>query len=106
ISESAKSMGRLIDDLRSFSRMARTEMQQTVVDLDQLVAGVRTALGPDVADREIVWTMSPLPEVLGDPAMLRQVFTNLLSNAVKYTRGRTPARIVVGATEQEHERVM
>jgi signal transduction histidine kinase len=106
ISESAKSMGVLIDDLLSFSKMARSEMQRSSVDLGKLVADVRAAISSDVADREIVWSVSPLPEIHGDPAMLRLALTNLLSNAVKYTRGRTPARITVGATETEHETVL
>jgi len=106
ISESAKSMGVLIDDLLSFSRMGRSEMQQTSVSLGELVTEVRTALSSEVADREIVWNVAPLPEVHGDRAMLRLVFMNLLSNAVKYTRGRTPARITVGATDEAHETVL
>lgn len=106
ISESAKSMGMLIDDLLSFSRMGRAEMRQTPVHLGAMVTEVRTTLTPDAADREIVWNVSTLPTVLGDPAMLRQVVMNLLSNAVKYTRGRAPARITVGATEADHETVL
>ncbi|HKQ57010.1 MAG TPA: ATP-binding protein [Candidatus Eisenbacteria bacterium] len=106
ISASAKSMGMLIDDLLSFSRMGRSELQNAPVDLDELVAEVRAAVSSDVADREIVWTVAPLPRVVGDPAMLRLALVNLLSNAVKYTRGRTPARITVGATEAGHETVL
>jgi len=106
ISESAKRMGELIDDLLSFSRMGRSEMQQTSVNLGELVAEARAELSSDVADREIIWDVSPLPEVPGDPAMLRLVLVNLLSNAVKYTRGRTPARITVGVTDQEEELVV
>jgi signal transduction histidine kinase len=106
ISDSAKSMGRLIDDLLAFSRMGRSEMVRTSVNLDDLVAQVRTELDADVADREIAWNISPLPNVLGDPAMLRLVLVNLLSNAVKYTRGRTPALIMVGARDEEEETVL
>jgi signal transduction histidine kinase len=106
ISESAKSMGMLIDDLLSFSRMGRSEMQHASVSLADLVAEVRAALGPEAADRDIVWSVSSLPDVVGDRAMLYQAVLNLLSNAIKYTRGRTPARITVGATEQEQETVL
>jgi signal transduction histidine kinase len=37
------------------------------------------------ADRRIVWTVAPLPMVIGDENMLRTVWQNLLGNAVKYT---------------------
>jgi len=106
ISEAAKTMGMLIDDLLSFSRMSRSEMQQRSVNVNELVAEVRAALGAETADREIVWDTPPLPAVFGDPAMLRIVLMNLLSNAVKYTRGRAPARITIGANDEEHETVL
>ena len=39
--------------------------------------------------------MAPLPIVVGDENMLRQVWMNLLGNAVKYSSGTEPARITV-----------
>lgn len=106
ISASAKSMGVLIDDLLSFSRMGRAEMQHGTVDLAAIVAEVRKNLGPETEGREIVWEVGALPAVQGDSAMLRAAITNLLSNAVKYTRGRAPARIRVDAREDDGEMVM
>ena len=41
--------------------------------------------------------------MVGDHALLRQVWANLLDNAVKYTRGRAPARIEVGARDVDGE---
>jgi signal transduction histidine kinase len=96
ISESAKQMGQLIDDLLVFSRMGRQEMLQTIVNLDQLVKTVIYDLRLDLQGREISWKIEPLPEVPGDPAMLRQVFMNLLANAVKFTSTRPIAKIEIG----------
>ncbi len=101
IVDAAREMGELIDDLLAFSRMSRTEMTETEVDLGVLVAEVRSGLAPDLAGRDIRWTVGPLPRVRADAAMLRQVFANLLGNAVKYTRRRAVAEIAVGCAGEE-----
>ncbi len=105
ISDSAKQMGALVDDLLSFSRVGRTEMRSTPVRLDQLVKDVLDEIQPEVQNRHIAWTISPLPEVHGDPPLLRQVLINLIGNAVKYTRPREQAAIEVGClngSQTEH----
>jgi signal transduction histidine kinase len=96
ISDSAKQMGQLIDDLLVFSRMGRQEMLHTAVNLDQLIKNILSDLRLDLQGREISWTISALPEVQGDPAMLRQVFMNLIANAVKFTSTRPIATIEIG----------
>jgi signal transduction histidine kinase len=96
ISDSAKQMGQLIDDLLVFSRMGRQEMLHTAVNLDQLIKNILSDLRLDLQGREISWTIAVLPEVQGDPAMLRQVFMNLIANAVKFTSTRPIATIEIG----------
>jgi PAS domain S-box-containing protein len=96
ISSSVRQMGVLIDDLLQFSRTGRAEMQIGDVDLDQALNEALELVRSDTAERDIEWSVSPLPHVVGDYALLRQVWANLLGNAAKYTRGRTPARIEVG----------
>jgi PAS domain S-box-containing protein len=104
ISEAARSMGTLIDDLLSFSRMSRQEMHADVVDLDALVREARSGLEPLTAGRQIDWRIGALPRVRGDQAMLRQVFANLLGNAVKYTRKKPAAEITVDVAGDEDGR--
>jgi len=107
ISNSAKQMGVLIDDLLVFSRMGRSEMKMTPVNLQQLTADtVQSLQRQEAKDRPIVWKIEALPVVLGDHAMLRQVFVNLLSNAVKYTRPKNPAEIEVGCFDEDKEVVI
>jgi signal transduction histidine kinase len=96
ISDAAVRMGRLIDDLLTFSRMGRAEMRHIPLRLDRLVEDVQSELLGETVGREVVWRVQPLPEVQGDPDLLRLALFNLLSNAVKYTRGRQPAVIEVG----------
>ncbi len=106
IADSAREMGQLIDDLLLFSRMGRSELRETAIDLGQLVSDIRRDLALAAADRSIEWKIPAVPRVLGDPAMLRQVFVNLLDNAVKYTRGRDPAVIELGSAGEEDGRLI
>ena len=96
IRRASTEMGHLIDDLLAFSRTNRTEMREAVVPLDPLVRAVIDTLGAATEGRDIVWEIEPLPAVIGDPVLLRQVFANLIDNAVKYSRRRSPARIAIG----------
>jgi len=96
ISSSAKQMGQLIDDLLSFSRMGRAEMKRARVKLDDLAAEVVAAARSEAAGREILWVVHPLPEVTGDPAMLKIALFNLVHNAAKYSANRPAARIEIG----------
>ncbi len=106
ISESAKKMGILIDDLLSFSRMGRQPMSFKEVDLGALVRIVIEELKPDFAGRDISWHIGELPEVNGDYAMLQAVLVNLISNAIKFTKTRDHAEIEIGCQHQEKEIVV
>ncbi len=97
ISSSVREMGVLIDDLLQFSRTGRAELKIAAVDMDEVLAEALEPLRHEADGREIEWAIGPLPGVVADHALLRQVWANLLGNAVKYTRGRAPARIEVGA---------
>jgi len=99
ITQAAQKMGILIDDLLAFSRMGRAEMMRTRVDFDQLVRDIVKELTEDARDRSIQWEIAPLPALVGDASMLRQVMVNLISNAIKFTRPRPVARIEIGALE-------
>jgi light-regulated signal transduction histidine kinase (bacteriophytochrome) len=101
IVEAASRMGRLIDDLLAFSRMGRVPLERRRICLTDLVRDAMRDLPAGDAERQIAWTLHPLPEVEGDPALLRQVFLNLLSNAVKYSGASARPAIEVGVHQGE-----
>src|SRR5205823_764890 len=96
ISNAAKQMGCLIDDLLTFSRMARSSMRLAKVDQNALVAAVIRDGGYEQNHPAIAWDIAPLPATHADPAMLRQVWVNLIENAVKYSGKNPQPRIVIG----------
>src|ERR1051325_2309385 len=102
VQNAAGEMGILIDHFLAFSRMARSELRPSLVDMTGWSERVREDRQPGTEGRCIEWRLSPLPKVEADAALMRQVWTNLLSNAVKYTRPRNPARIEVGCEDSLH----
>jgi PAS domain S-box-containing protein len=96
ISQSAKLMGKLIDDLLAFSRIRRSEMKKTDVNLDALVQDALCDFQAETKERKIVWNIHKLPHLQADRALLRLVLVNLLSNAVKFTSARAEAKIEIG----------
>jgi PAS domain S-box-containing protein len=106
ISDSAKRMGRLIDELLVFSRMGRAELHAVELDHDALVAEVIRENGFK-KNTAVDWRVASLPRVQADPVLLRQVWFNLIDNAVKYSAKSPSPRIEIGcrsgpaANEQE-----
>jgi PAS domain S-box-containing protein len=96
ISQSAKQMGDLIDDLLAFSRIGQSEMQKADVNLDELVRETLADFQAETKGRNIAWKIHPLPAVRADRALLRMVLVNLISNALKFTGTRAEARIEIG----------
>ena len=104
ISTATVEMGTLIDDLLAFSRTSFETIHEDRVDLAALMEDVQLRLQTAAGERTIAWSIAPLPTVIGDPAMLRQVFTNLLGNAVKYSKYREHAQIEIGIAGEEDGR--
>lgn len=106
ISDSAHRMGRLVDDLFTFSRIGHTEMYHLSLHLNDIAKDVIRDLQHEIQGRDVEWVVAKLPEVTGDSVMLWQVMTNLCSNALKFTRQVEHARIEIGASDTQHEHVI
>jgi len=99
ISSSAKRMATLIDDLLVYSRLGRGALRMQPVDMQSLVAETRAILEAnnqaEHPEHRIEWHVAPMPILVADENMMRQLWTNLLGNAVKYSGKRDVARIEV-----------
>jgi PAS domain S-box-containing protein len=96
ISESAKRMGMLIDDLLAFSRVGHSDMQKVHFSLDTLVRETLDDFQAEIQQRKISCEIYALPVVWADRSLFRLVLVNLISNAVKFTAMRAAPRIEIG----------
>ena len=95
-------MGRLIEDLLTFSRVSSTSISRIRFDLKELVESIITEdYSIPEEDRKINWDTEQLGSIEGDPNLLRQAYSNLISNAVKFTRTVENARIAFGFLQEQ-----
>jgi PAS domain S-box-containing protein len=103
ISESARDMGKLIDNLLAFSRIGRRAMQPSGVDMATMVRSIFFELTTPEGRTRIDFHVAPLPRALVDPPLVRHVWMNLLSNAIKFSSTKERAVIEVSGGQQEGE---
>jgi signal transduction histidine kinase len=96
IRENAQHMGRLLEDLLTFSRYRRQRLDKHPVSPAALARKALTDLGVEREERRAHIVIGDMPACDADPVLLTQVFVNLLSNALKFTRQRDVAEIEVG----------
>ncbi|HEV8502814.1 MAG TPA: ATP-binding protein [Casimicrobiaceae bacterium] len=103
IERNAARMGRLIDGLLEFSRLARAESSIDEVDMAALARSAAAEIAEEYGPQAPEVAIDALPVVKGDAAMLRQTWINLLSNAFKFSSREAAPRVTVSATEGDNE---
>ena len=82
---SARQMEQLIQDLLTYSRLSRAEIQIQTVDLNLIVDNAIAQLEAELAKTQAQIVVDrPLLNILGNKTILMQIVNNLLSNAIKF----------------------
>jgi PAS domain S-box-containing protein len=103
VRDSSQQMGKLIDDLLSFSRLNRHELKKQIVDINGMVRQIFDDLSREYQQRRFEAHIAALPACQADPALLKQVLVNLLSNAIKFTQQCPVTQIDISCQEQNGE---
>jgi PAS domain S-box-containing protein len=101
----SQQMGQLIDALLQLSRVSRSEMNKSRVDLSETARQIATELQASKPERQTRFEVANGLMAMGDPRLLHAALQNLIGNAWKFTSKREQAAIEFGVAEQEGERV-
>ncbi|HWS33634.1 MAG TPA: ATP-binding protein [Actinoplanes sp.] len=92
----AERMDELLNSLLYYSRLGRTELHRTDLDLREAVLRAMVVAGPRLREAGV---SVMLPDrgviVAADPVLFDQVLVNLLVNAAKYAHAEGPRRVTV-----------
>jgi len=98
-------MGKLIDDLLTFSRLGRKGMEKKEINMEKLAKDVFEQLKDTAAQRKLKMKINALPPARGDESLIREVLQNLLSNAIKFTKDEDTSLIEVGGKVEDKENI-
>jgi len=106
ISSSAGRMDKLIQDVLSYSRVVRSDFPMETVDVSLLLHDILETYPMFASEKADILIQEPLPRVLGNEAMLTQVFSNLIGNAVKFVLpGVRPKLKIWAESGPQHVRI-
>ena len=101
IRDNTHKMGQLIEDLLTFSRLSRMDIQHSEVDMGTLANSIYFELtSVDQRDR-VSFQVNQLPRAFGVPTMIRQVWVNLISNALKFSAPKERPEINIFSTNKD-----
>jgi PAS domain S-box-containing protein len=100
ITDAAKRMQTLIQDLLALSRAGRVAKKREKISLGECADRALEALAIRMKETAAQVTRDELPEVWGDSTLLTQLYQNLIGNALKFC-GDQPPVIRLTAEEQD-----
>ena len=85
-----------VEGLARFGRVSRQPLTCRRVDIADLVRQLLAAADKNAETGHIDVITGDLPEAIGDPGLIQQLFSSLISNAFKFSRDCTAPRIEIG----------
>ncbi|QJD79478.1 sensor histidine kinase [Spirosoma rhododendri] len=105
IQSSAERMSSLIRDLLSYARIGSQPDSFRPVDLHTVLTELLNDMEFTVGMAGATIQLDQLPQVVGDPVQLHQLFQNLLSNAVKFHREGVPPVVQISSERVADDRL-
>ena len=93
----------LINSLLEYSRVNRIKPFEKI-NANELVEDVLKNLGDHIQESKAIISVGILPEIVGDPVLINQLFQNLISNAIKFKGDKNP-EIKISCKQEGNENI-
>lgn len=98
----AQRMQKMIQDILTFSRIGREEIQIENVDCNQIAHEILAKFETVIKEKNIRITCGDLPVLETSPTLLRVLFQNLIGNALKFQAAGKIPEVYIEAIQQEN----
>ena len=106
IISSSKQMNQLIDDLLTFSRMNRKDLNKKKIKMNTVVNGALHTFDLDIKKSKVEIVVDDLSKIKIDAALMSYVWINLISNAIKFTSKTKKPKIHIGIDKQTDKKTV
>ena len=101
LSNSAKRMQQLIQDLTTYSKIRKTNDGFVVIQLNDLLQQVRSVLTDEIQEKNVRLTITKyLPDIVGIPVLIQELFVNLLGNSIKFSKPDETAVVTISTAKE------
>ena len=103
IIRAGKDMSQLIDELLELSRISRTDIQYSTVNVSELAETIVNQLLSYSPGRKTKITITENMETMADKTLVQILLQNLIQNAWKFTRKKDITNIEIGQTSYRNK---
>jgi two-component system sensor histidine kinase/response regulator len=105
IRSGSQMMDELIVSLLEFSRVGRAPLARELINMTALAQAATAEARSLYTGPEPLIEINELPQVEGDPTVMRQVWANLIGNALKYSTKRPQPHIRISGRVENREAI-
>jgi light-regulated signal transduction histidine kinase (bacteriophytochrome) len=101
----ARRMQGLIEDLVDYTHLINSNEEKQEVDLNNCIKDVQENLSNLIQNRNVQFSISYLPPIMGYPYQLQLLFTNLIHNSVKFAKPGEDPFIEISSVQIEGDKI-
>lgn len=79
-----------VNDILEYSRLGHLNKKRVAVDINEIVNTIKKHFHIQLKEGLVKIDSDNLPEILGDPLLIKVLFQNLIENGLKYNKSKIP----------------